>query len=83
MMCLDRDTIAPLTRRMYNIADCHPAVHVIMNNRQIKPSGFQALPKAPPELWPEERRPSQMTDLLQQLGPGDNPSTQAPSPGRV
>ncbi len=32
MTCLDRDTIALLTKRVYDIAGCDPPVHVTLNN---------------------------------------------------
>src|SRR3989344_5734737 len=42
MTRLDKDIVALLTRRVYDIAGCHPTVRVTLNKRQIKLGGFQA-----------------------------------------
>jgi hypothetical protein len=72
VMCLGRDTIAPLTSRMYDITGCLPAVHVTLNNRPIKLMASRPCAKAPPELTLARGEATQASlaapDLLQQLG---------------
>jgi hypothetical protein len=60
MTCLDRDTIALLTKRVYDIAGCDPPVHVTLNHPESpldQTRWFPSLRKASPELWPEEVDP--------------------------
>ncbi len=43
MACLDKDTVALLTKRVYDIAGCNPTVRVFMNDRRIRlQGGFEA-----------------------------------------
>jgi DNA topoisomerase-2 len=43
MACLDKDTVALLTKRVYDIAGCNPTVRVSLNKRPIRlQGGFEA-----------------------------------------
>ncbi len=42
MTCLDKDTLALLTKRVYDIAGCNPTVRVSLNNRWIRLDSFRA-----------------------------------------
>ena len=42
MTCLDKDTVALLTKRVYDIAGCNPTVRVSLNNRWIRLDSFRA-----------------------------------------
>jgi DNA topoisomerase-2 len=39
MTCLDKDTVALLTKRVYDIAGCNPSVKVFLNRRRIRLQG--------------------------------------------
>jgi DNA topoisomerase-2 len=42
MTCLDKDTVALLTKRVYDIAGCNPSVRVSLNERWIRLDDFEA-----------------------------------------
>jgi DNA topoisomerase-2 len=42
MTCLDKDTVALLTKRVYDIAGCNPSVRVSLNGRWIRLADFEA-----------------------------------------
>jgi DNA topoisomerase-2 len=42
MSCLDKDTMALLTKRVYAIAGCNPSVRVSLNEQRIRLDDFEA-----------------------------------------
>ncbi|XP_030850847.1 DNA topoisomerase 2-alpha isoform X2 [Strongylocentrotus purpuratus] len=68
MTCLDRDTIALLTRRAYDIAGCLKGVKVFLNGKKLPVTGFKSYVDMFVKCFqPEDREPLKV--LHEQVNP--------------